>query len=130
LKPLNDLIDDELIKNVKHTHRSCIYEEAVACIQMRKDSSEIINSQMMRYGKEGYPPVNGLIAGRVIIRHHNNKKIISIMEDWWNEILNGSRRDQLSFNYVMWKNDFPIKYMMEDETNLFKSYFKLYGHSI
>ena len=27
------------------------------------------------------------------------------MEDWFEEVKNGSHRDQLSFNYVSWKNE-------------------------
>ena len=34
------------------------------------------------------------------IGYDNNEYLI----DMWNEIKNGSHRDQLSFNYVLWKN--------------------------
>jgi hypothetical protein len=34
------------------------------------------------------------------------------MEDWFEELKNGSHRDQLSFNYVLWKNqDVKVTYM-------------------
>ena len=36
----------------------------------------------------------------VILRRHNEKDCIRVMEDWWTEIKYGSKRDQLSFNYV------------------------------
>ena len=36
------------------------------------------------------------------------------MEDWWLEIKHNSRRDQLSFNYIAWKNNFNFKYLDGD----------------
>jgi hypothetical protein len=34
------------------------------------------------------------------------------MEDWFNELKDNSHRDQLSFNYVSWKNqDVKVKYL-------------------
>jgi len=34
------------------------------------------------------------------------------MEDWFEEVKNGSHRDQLSFNYVAWKNkDIKVCYI-------------------
>ena len=33
------------------------------------------------------------------------------MEKWWNQIKNFSKRDQLSFNYVVWKTGIKIKYI-------------------
>ena len=39
------------------------------------------------------------------------------MEDWWTEIKYGSKRDQLSFNYVAWKNSLNFNYMDGDSRN-------------
>jgi len=36
------------------------------------------------------------------------------MEDWWTEIKYGSRRDQLSFDYVAWKNEFEYRFLEGD----------------
>ena len=33
------------------------------------------------------------------------------MEKWWNEIINYSHRDQLSFNYILWKEHKKVKYI-------------------
>ena len=37
------------------------------------------------------------------------------MEQWFDELKNGSHRDQLSFNYVAWKNE-DIKIFYLDKT--------------
>jgi hypothetical protein len=44
------------------------------------------------------------------------------MEDWWTEIKYGSRRDQLSFNYVAWKNNLKFNYIEGDSRD--NKYFK------
>ena len=69
---------------------------------------------MERYQKEGYPRHNGLITGMVILRRHNEKDCIKVMEHWWTEIKYGSKRDQLSFNYVAWKNKLKFSYIDGD----------------
>ena len=89
-----------------HPWRNSIYDEAQACIQKGKDSVRVIESQMARYRAEGYPEENGLISGGVILRNHHDAQVQQVMEAWWEEVFNGSLRDQLSFNYVAWKNNF------------------------
>ena len=100
----NDSFDITLLQ---HPDRICIYEEALACIQLYKDSQEVINAQMKRYFDEGYPEKDGLHATGLIIRK-NNERINKFCEAWFNEILHGSHRDQLSFDYVNWKKRFMI----------------------
>ena len=105
--------------------RDCIYDEYNAIIHLGnsdpnknyKDDPNVMNEQVNRYYKEGYPPHNGLITGMVILRRHNEKDCIKVMEDWWTEIKYGSRRDQLSFNYVAWKNNLKFNYMDGDSRN-------------
>ena len=109
--------------------RNCIYDEYNAIIQLGsddpnknyKDNPTIMRTQMERYQKEGYPSQNGLITGMVILRRHNEKDCIKVMEDWWTEIKYGSKRDQLSFNYVAWKNKLKFSYM--DGDSRYNQYF-------
>ncbi len=86
----------------RHESRDCIYDEARACIELGKDAPTRIEDQVKRYREEGYPPNNGLISGGFLLRKHTHE-IETLNEMWWNELLSGSRRDQLSFNYVAWK---------------------------
>jgi hypothetical protein len=47
------------------------------------------------------------------------------MEDWFEELKNGSHRDQLSFNYTSWKNkDIKVTYM---DKFIYKSEFFLWN---
>ena len=85
-----------------HPERTCIYEEAKKCIEIKKDKEEIITEQMNKYRQEGFPENFGLNNCGILFRHHT-LEVKKFCELWWNEIENHSKRDQLSFNYVVWK---------------------------
>ena len=92
--------------------RNCIYEEYQAILDYakrsdhEKDDPLVMKKQMDRFKEEGYPKNNGLITAPILIRQHFDPEIIQLMESWWEIVLNESKRDQLSFNYVAWKNNF------------------------
>jgi len=99
----------------EHPYRKNIYEEAKACVRLKKDKYFIIRQQLKKYYREGFKGEN-LIWGGIILRKHNNKEVIKSMEDWWKEINKGSIRDQLSFNYVAWKNN--LKFCLIEKEKL------------
>lgn len=92
----------------KHPNRNCIYDEAKIC-SIKKDNRKIIEKQMKRYKQKGYKEKQGLIASGIIIRKHNDDAVIRLMKAWWKEVASFSIRDQLSFNYVVWKNQATYK---------------------
>ena len=100
--------------------RDCIYQEYNAIIQLGqhsgnyKDNPAIMHNQISRYLKEGYPKNNGLATNPILLRKHNDSNVVKTMESWWTEIKYNSRRDQLSFNYVTWKNNFKFSYLEGD----------------
>ena len=111
---------------IKHELRDCLYEEKDACISQNKDSNEVMNKQIEKYRNESYPEHNGLVASGILFRNHHDSHVIKVMEDWYHEIVNHSFRDQLSFNYACWKNDFQY-----DESPLFyyrNEYFLRHDH--
>lgn len=108
---------EHLIACPRHVHRSCLYEEAKECLSRKKSSANKIVSQILKYKQEGYPQKNGLSTNSIIFRRHNHPKVIKVMQEWWREIENHSIRDQISFNYVMWKSDIDLKYIDEHYRN-------------
>lgn len=88
-----------------HFERVCIYEEAAACINADIEDKGIILKQVNRYYNEGYPLNQGLIWGGFLVRQHSNPDVQNLMEEWWNEILNFSKRDQISIPYLIYKNN-------------------------
>jgi len=89
----------------EHRQRNCIYDEATKCISVNKGNPILIQEQVERYREEDYPENNGLINSTIVLRRIT-PVIIKLEDDWWNEIKNGCVRDQVSFNYVAWKNNF------------------------
>lgn len=109
------LVDDVSVYVPTHPSRTCIYAEAKAVISMKKDTSENVKPQIERYKEEGFPANYGLLQSNIMLRKHNNEDCIRLMEAWFAELKDNSHRDQLSFNYALWKNDdVKVKYMSKD----------------
>lgn len=109
----------------------CIYTEAQKLIELaekgrRKDDPVVIQKQVARYREEGYPEHNGLLVSMIMYRRHNAPDVRRAMEEWWAEIERGSRRDQLSFNYVAWKQHLKFNWLPGDSRD--NPYFKHVYH--
>ncbi len=91
-----------------HFSRMCIYDELSTCLKFEKDDPEIMKEQINLIRKDGFPENYGLFENNIIYREHHDENVIKMMNDWWWWIKNYSRRDQLSFTYVLWKNNFRI----------------------
>lgn len=104
----------------KHPSRDCLYREQLAVIRLNKDTFENTSPQINRYRDEGFPEHYGLAETNILLRAHNDKRCIKLMEAWAKEIRNGSHRDQLSFNYCIWKCDCKasVEYLDEKYYNL------------
>jgi len=109
---------------VRHRDRKTAYEEYRTCLLMGKDDPTVMMKQIREYQQEGYPADNGLIHGAVILRRHHVSRVSEAMEQWWQEVATKSRRDQLSYNYIMWKRQEEITYM---EQKMFKMFFDWQG---
>jgi hypothetical protein len=92
-----------LIGAFRHPLRTNLYDEALRCISAAKDDAELIMAQIGRYRSQGYPPDGGLAECNVLVRKHGHSDVAAAMRCWWNEIEAGSRRDQISFNYALWR---------------------------
>ena len=73
-----------------------------ACTGQHKDDPDIMRKQVDRYMQAGYPEHHGLVETTVLLRWHT-PRVAEFNAAWWTELTNGSLRDQLSFNYVAWK---------------------------
>jgi hypothetical protein len=82
--------------------RDCIYQEADEVLRQHKACVPVVQAQMERYEREGFPEHYGLSACYVLIRRHT-KAVREFNEFWWQEYDRGAKRDQLSFDYVRWK---------------------------
>lgn len=92
----------------KHNKNNCIYKELDYIVELNRETKERIDYLRNKYRYEQMPENLGLTANNIIFRKHNKAQIIKIMEEWWSMVEHYSRRDQASFMYVLWKNNFNI----------------------
>jgi hypothetical protein len=90
----------------RHPWRQCVYDEADEVIVQQLENPDRVNRQMSRYRQLGYPSSNGLWKGAFLLRRHNDRALIPIMESWFDHVRSHSNRDQLSLPVVFWLNDF------------------------
>lgn len=86
----------------QHPFHNCAYAEHAMCARMRKDDLDVMRLQMDRYRREKYPENNGQIECGFLLRR-NCGVVREFNELWWQEVDNGSCRDQLSVGYAAWK---------------------------
>ena len=106
------LLEDGIeVSSMCHPSRCCIYDEAFAVMHMGVEHESVVLKWCRRLRKEKYPVHNGLCETNVMFRKHS-KRISDIDAYWWECIEGNSRRDQLSFNYVLWKKNVPCHYLL------------------
>lgn len=105
------------ISSMWHPSRQCIYDEAFAVVNMMIEHERIAIKWCHELRKAKYPRYNGLCETNVVYRKHSSKLVSELDELWWSIIERHSRRDQLSYNYVLWKMKFSCHYLFGDYLN-------------
>jgi len=124
--PMDDRIDFSI---AQHPARRCLYAEAEKCISKKLDDVELIQRQMNHYRKDGYPKENGLVACGLIMRKKGRRNVEEHFERVWAEVKRWSKRDQLSFNYVLWKYHLVNVHLFNYDLARTKGgYFRKYPH--
>lgn len=97
-----------LIAQVNHSFpfRDCIYEEIGACIEKGRISLLDGLRQFQELKRQKFPKHFGLFENNLILRKHNDKKVVQISNLWWNNFLSGAKRDQFSLMPIYWKVGF------------------------
>ena len=99
------------VSSMCHPSRDCIYDEAFAVMHMGLEHESVVLKWCGRLREDNYPVNNGLCETGVLFRKHS-KTISEVDAYWWECIEGNSRRDQLSFNYVLWKKNVPCHYLL------------------
>ena len=112
----------ELILTPVHNARDCIYDECKAVCAVGYEQKEIAGTVLKFLSANKMPHHYGLNETNIMFREHNNPTVLSIDKMWWEMIKNYSKRDQLSFSYVLWKHkikpdDISINNTREDKRN-------------
>lgn len=106
-----------IISSMWHPARNCIYDEAFAVVNMMVEHEDIVVKWCHQLRKEKFPKHQGLCETGMMYRKHNTFLTNEINEMWWQCIEKHSRRDQLSFNYVLWKLNIPCHYFLGEGKN-------------
>ncbi|WP_051286420.1 glycosyltransferase domain-containing protein [Salinimicrobium terrae] len=130
--------DDTVLAFFDHNRakdpRNCIYDEYEALLKLGaergfyKDDPEKMKRLITHLKAEDYPRDQGLISSGVLIRKHNNPELIKLMETWWWYVKEYSKRDQLSFNYVLWKTGFDRYKIIDGDIRKGNRWFYFLGH--
>ena len=117
------------IASMNHLERDCIYDEAFIVLEFYLDYESVIINWCHKLRQQNYPKSNGLFETNVIYRQHI-KQIKELNTFWWSCINKYSRRDQLSFNYVLWKQGINCDYILPLRENTINSiHFDRVNHS-
>lgn len=93
-----------------HPDRACIYQEGSAVIRLKKDDPTVVDQQMRSIRREGYPANNGLYETHLMVFNRNSKALREFLGKLFSTYMSmPSKRDQLVFNYVLWKNNTGIR---------------------
>ena len=102
------------IYSLEHPERNTVLSETFAVVQYYKEKNSMAKMIRNKYKQENFTDNTGLLESCIIIRRHNEEKCIDLMNNWFGEIKNNSHRDQLSFNYIIWKKKYQIKYIVKN----------------
>lgn len=111
------LVDPESLKqhgefvNFVHPDRTRITDEAEAIIRLGKAKEDATRRQLAAYHAEGFDtdanPMTVLSCDGVILRRHTDA-VKAVNEAWAQELRTHTLRDQMSLDYVCWKQGFSL----------------------
>ncbi len=117
-KVINQNIEEDiLIAQVPNIFRDCIYKDIEIAFRKRKVDLKGAKRQYKHLKQEGFPNHYGLFENNVILRRHNDQKVIEISEAWWKEYSTYTHRDQFSLMYVYWKQNFMPSLLLGEGKN-------------
>lgn len=106
---LNKCIAEKRVLSVPpHPKRDCVYDEAIAIKLTQKENPVIVDQQMVFLREQQFPEKLSLHETNIVFRHHAEPQSIEIMDTWFGMIEQFSRRDQLSFDFALWKSAYPM----------------------
>ena len=122
---LVDFITDDVKIGVYH--HTCRWKEEFDVMHYWCKDIGILERQISDYQNDGFDVNSTIINGNVILREHNNERVIETMQMWWEQFNKYYiKRDQISLAYSIWKsklnvNYFPGLYPRGDRNPYFKN---------
>lgn len=120
------LPEDKSIALMNHPYRDCTYDEAKKVIELKKADKEIVKKQIRHYMNEGLPAHTGMVQTGITICRLNDARLQKHCRFWMQQVIRFSQRDQLSFNYLLWK--YKLIEPAYFEPDVLNSEFRLHKH--
>lgn len=110
----------DIMAAIKHPERNCAYEEMLAVISRGFEREKTILKWGRFLRRAHYPRNYGLTETNMLYRKHI-KAIMDIDLLWWQCIERYSQRDQLSFDYCLWKTKTYYTPLLENNETAWNS---------
>lgn len=111
----------------EHPFRSSLYAEAMSIAEHGQEWIWDLARQLRAYHGQGFPDDRGLLVGGVILRR-STRSWVPLMEEWWQEYLRRTKRDQLGLVYAAWRTGTPITSLGQADPFLAQQYFRVRRH--
>ena len=93
---LDTMADSRLMAACRHSYCASVKEEIDDLLDKCMVDALKIENQWQRYVEWGFMDDLGISENGILIRKHNNARVIELMELCWNEYQQGCLRDQVS----------------------------------
>lgn len=125
---INEVLEHDLVASYDHWYRDKTEQEFLECALLGHDFILKLRKQYKKYVASGYSSYN-FFENNVIFRKHMNDTVIKMHQLWWQEYINGGKRDQYSFTYASYKMGIKIKSLGLHDPRVVKKYFDYKSHS-
>ena len=95
-----------LMAAFRHSYCTSVRSEIEDLIKRRVVEQAVVENPWQRYLGWGFRDDIGGTENGILIRRHNNPRVVELMELWWQEYLNGCLRDQVSLMPCVFKCGF------------------------
>lgn len=115
-KSIDKCIENRLVlAGIKHPQMNCLYDEYFNVYKQRKETNlKQLYKEYCVIRKSGFPRNYGMYEANIILRNHNDPRVIQQCNDWWKMFLTYTKRDQLCYSYTLWKNNFTLQFLMDN----------------
>ncbi len=125
------LVQDQLVATLFHRYRQTVFGEIAVVAEYNLDNRNKLSKWELELKSMEYPDDDKLSELSFLIRDIRSPEVRRFNETWWRFLINGSRRDQLSFNPALWYHNMSWKAIKADNNSVGESEFEFSfgGHS-
>ena len=116
------------IASLRHFDRDNVWDEAEACIERGKDDPSLLRAQVSGYRAAGLPEKHSFAETCIVASRPSDPRVRAVFATWWEELAAGSKRDQLSFPFAMWKHGADFTPLFDRDIRLAVDKVRFSGH--